>query len=151
MSSRWEIAHNEALRVVVAQNDTISDIDEKAMRSVRLTTLIVGVLIATIELEAVRPHPWLLAASLLLLICSMISAILVYDESDLYLGPEVEHLERITVEKGEPDLFAEQVLDIYAGLILENGESIRWNARLLRFTNSTLIGAILFAVAAWLF
>ena len=61
MSDDWTecregVTYQEARTVIDHQIDTLSDIDDKALRTVRLTIVLVGVLATAIELN-VNPEP----------------------------------------------------------------------------------------------
>lgn len=46
-AARKAIAYSEARRVLDAQRETLGDIDDKALRTVRVTTVVFGVFVAT--------------------------------------------------------------------------------------------------------
>lgn len=46
---RREIAYTEARAVMDAQNDTMTDIDDKAMRTVRVNAILLGLLVTGLQ------------------------------------------------------------------------------------------------------
>lgn len=145
---RLEVTHGEARAVIEAQNETMTDIDDKAMRTVRLTAALIGVLVAAIQFAPAIFHDGFLLAGIVLLIISMIVGIVTYDESNLYLGPRGEYIEALSADAFADDHWDQDLLETFAGMIAENYDDIQWNARLLRWSLRLLISGLVVAVAS---
>lgn len=94
-SQRVETAHREARAVLEAQQETVADIDDKAMRTVRLTVVLLGVLVSAVELADHAFRSRLLSVGLALLVASLVIGVLTYSESTLYLGPNKSYLNQL--------------------------------------------------------
>lgn len=150
--------YHEARAVIESQNETMADIDEKAMRTVRFNVLVVGVLLTAAEVAGAggrpRPasfHPFLLSVAVLTLLLSVVLGVVTYNESDLYVGLDGHYIEVLV--RAEPgDRRADrEVLRTFAGMISENAEEIAWNSKLLTLTQASLVLGVLKAVAAVVF
>ena len=150
---RW--VYLEARSVVDAQNETMSDIDTKAMQTVRFDVLLVGVLLTAAQITGTSTvvgadvfNPALLFVAVLSLLASVVLGIVTYNESDLYVGLDgryVETLARDDIGEGRWD---RHVVRTFAGMIAENGEEIAWNSWLLTLTQSALVVGVLTGVAS---
>lgn len=147
-SRRLEITHSEARAVVEAQNETMADIDDKAMRTVRLTAALISVLIAAIQLAPDLFNDGILLIGIGLLIFSMIVGIFTYDESNLYVGPRGEYIEQLSADEFSQGQWDQDLLMTFAGMIAENYDDIQWNARLLRWNLRLLVAGIIIAVVS---
>lgn len=147
-NDRRETAYEEARAVLDQQNATMMDIDEKAMRTVRLTAVLIGLLIAAVQYNAGLFNSRLLQASLGLLTLSVVAGIATYDESNLYVGPDGDYIEELAGGEAYDTSWDRDLLETTAGMIAENYDDINRNARYLRATNGLLIGGIIAAVAA---
>lgn len=146
--TRHEVAYEEARAVIESQNDTMADIDDKAMRTVRLNTLLIGILLAATEAtEASMFDPFVLKISIGGLVRSTVAGLLTYTESDLYVGPRGEYIERL-VAGDTVSPWSEDLLLTFAGMIAENAEEIVRNSRLLSATQFFLVVGILAAMAS---
>lgn len=148
---RHEITYQEARSVLEAQQTIISDLDDKAMRTVRMTVLLVGIVVSVVELGDItisRTPAYIGGISLLL---SVLSGMITYSESDLYLGVGSEYLLQLKNESFEDDedvSWEDHLLVQYSGWIEENARDIRWNGVLLQVTQILLaIGLVLITVA----
>ena len=139
--TRREIAYEEARQLIDTQHQTVSEIDETAMRTVRLTAVLIGLMIAAIQVDAAAIHRESLGIAGLLLILSVIAGIGTYDESNLYDGPDGAYIEMVadgqSVDDWEYDLVC-----TYAGMATENADLISRNASMLRLTNVLFIAGV---------
>lgn len=149
-SDRLEVTHAEARSVLEAQNDTMGDIDSKAMQTVRFNAVLIGLLLTAGRVAGAGVfHGGWLHVALAVLICSTAAGIATYNESNLYVGPGGTYFELAASER-----FAEQrrwdrnLVEGYAGMIHENEVSIEWNAWLLTVAQGTLALGIGCAVLA---
>lgn len=112
---RREMTYQEARAVVEAQNDTMKDIDEKAMRTVRLTAIIIGLFVTAYQFEDVAFHVEAFFIALSALIGSITCGVATYDESNLYLGPDGEYIEELAHDTKYRDGWEVDVLETFAG------------------------------------
>lgn len=146
-TKRRETAQDEARAVIAAQNDTLSDIDDKALRTVRLNAVLVGLLIAAVEYAPETFHELTLYGAFGALLLSTLAGMLTYDESNLYLGPDGEYLENLSTGDVD-DPWEEDLTEVYAGMVSENYDDLRWNALLLSVTLALLAAAIIVVVVS---
>lgn len=139
--TRREVAYDEARKLIDTQHQTVSEIDEKAMRTVRLTAVLIGLMIAAIQVDAAAIHRESLGIAGLLLILSVIAGIVTYDESNLYDGPDGAYIEMVADEPGVDD-WEYDLICTYAGMATENADLISRNASLLRVTNVLFIAGV---------
>lgn len=146
--TRQEIAYEEARAVLDAQNATMGDIDDKAMRTVRLNAVLLGLLVTGLQFVPDTFHITALRAAFALLVASTVCGIVTYNESNLYVGPGGEYVEHLA--KGEfPDSrWEENVLETMAGMIAQNYDDVQWKSNLLTATQTSLILGIASAVVS---
>lgn len=148
---RRQTAYEEARAVIEAQNATMTDIDDKAMRAVRLIAVIIGLLVAGLQYDATT-QPTIfnvdaLTVAFAFLVLAFIAGIATYDESNLYVGADGEFIE-VLAHHGELDFWDQELCVTLSGMIAENHDEISRNARFLRAMNALLIAGIIFAVAS---
>lgn len=148
-NERMEATYAEARAVLDAQNDTMGDIDSKAMRTVRFNVLLVGVLITAARFAGPSVfNPALLHLSVGCLVLSAILGIVTYNESYLFVGLQGAYIEYLT-DGTPPDVRWDQdLLQTFAGMISENTDELEWNSWLLTVTLGALILGIVFGVLA---
>jgi hypothetical protein len=144
-----EATYAEARAVLDAQNDTMGDIDSKAMRTVRFNVLLVGVLITAARLTGPSVFdPALLHLSVGCLVLSTILGIVTYNESYLFVGPQGMYVEYLA-DGTPPDVRWDQdLLQTFAGMISENTDELEWNSWLLTVILGALLLGIVFGVLA---
>mgnify|MGYP000571305455 CR=1 FL=1 len=145
---RREIAYAEARAVIDSQNTTMSDIDDKAMRTLRLNALLLGLLVTGFQIEPTMFHLALLKAGVGLLVLSTICGVITYNESNLYVGPRGEYIEDLATEEFPDPPWEADLLVTMSGMVAENYDDIRRNAKLLTLTQATLLCGIVGAVLA---
>ena len=145
---RRRIAYEEARAVVNAQNETMSDIDEKAMRSVRLTAVLIGLLIAALQVEPAAFHETVLSVALGSLVLSAVAGIATYDESQLFVGTDGDFIDKLANGTELNHGWDRELAETFAGMLAENYTDIQRNAKYLRATNALLIAGIVLAAAA---
>ena len=144
---RGETAHDESSGLVDRQNGAMADIDEKAMRNVRLTALLLGLVITAFQIE---PHVFerrVLFVSSLLLVGTIVFGVWTYDESELFLGPGGQYIEDICKGQIAPP-WHEHLVSTYAAMATANADELRRNAKILRISNITLVGGVFSAALA---
>lgn len=145
---RREIAYAEARSVIDAQNATMTDIDDKAMRTVRLNAVLLGLLVTGIQFAPEMFDGTVLQASFVLLVGSTVCGVITYNESNLYVGPRGEYIEDLAASDFSNSPWEEDLLQTMAGMIAENYDDIRRNSRLLTATQASLVLGIGSAVVA---
>lgn len=123
---RLEPTYGEARTVLQAQNDTMADIDDKAMQTVRFNTVLIGLLLTAAN--AASPsifHPPLFGAGIVTLVGSIFLGLVTYIESDLFVGPRGAYVVALT--HGETiDSWDVDLLESLAGMVPQNsGELVR--------------------------
>ena len=148
-NDRIETAYRESRAVLDAQQQTISDIDDKATRAVRITVLLLGGLISVWQFAGSVFNMWLALCGGVSLFLSLVFGVATYHESDLILGPTESYVDQLnyrprSFERGwEMDL-----VDSYSGFINDNAEDIEFNGNLLLGQQVFLIeGVFLFGLA----
>lgn len=146
--TRREIAYTEARAVIDAQNTTMTDIDDKAMRTVRLNAVLLGLLVTGLQFAPDMFHTASLQAAFGFLIVSTVCGVVTYNESNLYVGPRGEYIEDLAEDDFPDPPWEEDLLETMAGMIAENYDDIRRNSVLLTATQATLVLGIVGAVTA---
>lgn len=96
---RYQTAYEEGRAVVNAQNETLADIDDKAMRTTRLNAIFIGLLIAAVEYAPNQFHNISLSLAFGALVLSTIFGAVTYNESNLFVGPRGKYIERLAKVK----------------------------------------------------
>jgi hypothetical protein len=148
---RHEVADTEARAVIEAQNVAMADIDDKAMRTVRLNAVLLGLLGTGTRFAPSIFEGWLLAAAFLSLVGSTVCGVVTYNESNIYVGPRGEYVETLATEQFQEPPWAVHLLETMAGMMATNVDVLRRNARWLTATQATLVVGVVAAVAAVVF
>lgn len=122
-SSRLETTYREARAVLEAQNETVADIDDKAMRTVRITAIVIGLLVSAIELAPDAFDRFWIALGGSSLLLSLVVGVLTYGETDLYLGPTQAYIEQLRRGDFETDRWGSEQLDRYSDWLATNSRS----------------------------
>ena len=126
MSDDWTeyregVTYQEARTVIDHQIDTLSDIDDKALRTVRLTVVLVGALATAIELDVVQNlNDTLLIVGGGMLFLSMLIGMMTYGESDLYLGPNKSYINTLADNDFGDETWDEDLLTTMGEWIEDN-------------------------------
>lgn len=96
---RQEIAYTEARAVIEAQNATMTDIDDKAMRTVRLNAVLLGLLVTGLQFAPGLFARTALEVTFAFLIGSTICGVITYNESNLYVGPRGDYVEALAKDE----------------------------------------------------
>jgi len=145
---RFETTYMEARSVIESQNDTMADIDNKAMQTVRLNTVLIGLLLATANATSPRIfQSYSFGVSIVALTVSVFLGLVTYNESDLFVGPSGEYIEEL-VAGGTGRPWHEDLLETFAGMISENGSEIDRSSWLLTATQVLLVLGIVAAIAS---
>lgn len=136
---RREIAYGEARAVIEAQNTTMADIDSKAMRTVRLNAILLGLLFTGMRVAPSLFRTSRLQIAFVLLVASTTCGILTYNESNLYVGPQGKYIEALAGNDFSAASWEADLLTTMAGMIAENFEDLRRSSRWLTLTQALLI------------
>jgi len=147
-SKRQEVLYNEARSVREAQSAAIADIDDKAMRTVRLTVILIGILIAALDFQSRLFHEGVLTIAILFLVASVIIGIVTYSESDEFLGLNGQYLLELEADDFEEPSWGEDLLATYSGIIAANHHDIQRNGTLFTITLLLLVIGICLATGA---
>lgn len=143
-AKRFEIAYEEARAVLEAQQATASDIDQKTMRTARLTAIIVGLVLSVAQLSAVDFDPLSATIAVGILIVSLIIGILNYSASDPIAGPNASYLSRLVGNEFPETTWERHFLTEAGTWISENEEEIARNGDVLLVQRVLLILGIQF-------
>lgn len=134
-----------------AQRESLTDIDDKAMRTVRTTVLLLGIFVSAIEIGELTVTAWLAYLGGIMLVVSLLLGLATYDESDPYLGPSSGYVRQLLDDDFEDNTWNEDLITTFAYWIEENGQTVRRNSRLLRWTQISLFLDILIVVPGIVF
>lgn len=148
-NDRLETTYREARNVIDGQAETMSDIDTKAVYTVRITVLITGIVVAAARIAGPSPfEPTLLTLGVAFLLISIVFGIFTYTESNLFLGPNREYLRDLATDDVEAGSWDEDLVYRLADWIDDNHSDIRWNGRLLFATQVGLALGVVAVVGA---
>lgn len=146
---RLETVHREARAVIEEQRAVVSDIDAKAMYTVRVIVILVGIVVAAARIGGPRIfQPLLLSIGLGTLLVSLALGVATYSESDLFLGPNRTYVRQLVSDDVDADTWEEDVCLRMADWLGENDERLRLNARLLFLTQASMLGGVSLLVGA---
>jgi hypothetical protein len=144
-SKRREIVYRELRGVLDTQQSLMDDIDDKALRTVRITALLLGVVVPAAGLAAVTFQPLLAAVGVLALVLSVVLGVLTYGESDLVVGPSGEYA--VSLATGETDWELDFLVEL-ASWTESNAADIADNGRLLFCTQALFVVGIVALTAS---
>jgi hypothetical protein len=134
--------------VIETQQETASDIDDKALRTGRLVVVLVGLLVSAVRIADISVTTPLLILGVALLLCSLISGTVTYSESDLYQGPGRAYLGQLADAGVDDSDWEREHLETLGDWIAENADEIAFNGRLLVLTQVfLLLGTVLVLLA----
>ncbi|WP_121821837.1 hypothetical protein [Halostella salina] len=143
-SQRLQTTYEEARCVLEAQQQTVADIDDKAMRTVRITIVLIGILISAREIAGADAFS---GVSVRLgggfLFASLCFGVYTYSESSVHVGPTKRYIHQLVEDDFDQDVsWDEDLLRTYAVWIDENGTTTWLNARLLLITQLALLSGV---------
>lgn len=98
-TEREALTYKEARNVIDAQRVTLSDIDNKALRTVRLTAVLLGLFVAAGHIGGPELfNHELSAVGIILLFGSIVCGIATNSESDIFLGPNRPYVKQLTTD-----------------------------------------------------
>jgi len=143
-SKRLEIAYQEVRAVLKAQQATAADIDQKTMRTVRLTAAIVGLILSVAQLGAVDFDPLAATIAVGVLIVSLIVGVLNYSASDPIAGPNPQYLSRLVANDSPETSRETHLLSEAGGWISDNEAEIARSGDVLLVQRVLLVLGIQF-------
>lgn len=146
---RLEATHREARAVMEGQREVIADVDAKAMYTVRVIVVVVGIVVAAARIGGpgifdVR----LLTAGLGTLLLSLGLGVATYSESNPFLGPNRTYIRQLVEADVDTDTWEADVCLRMGDWTAENDGSLRLNARLLFLTQTSLLCGVALLVGA---
>jgi hypothetical protein len=139
------IAYQEARAVLNSQQQRQANLDDKALRTARLTTIIVSALITVIEAFDVGVAQPLGYIGIVLLVLSFGAGLAVYSVSAPILGPNADGLEEL-VATGEG--WEEMFLDQLETAINVNTDHLDQSSSLLLVSDVALFVGVIVTLAA---
>lgn len=150
-NQRLATAFAETRRVLDVQQQTLAESDRKAMRTVRLTAILLGALGPVSRLASVDLQSSLVGLGGGLLVLSIVFDVEAANESDTFLGASNEYVQQLVDYDSDERPWEEDIVLTYGTFIEENGAEIETNSLLFRgqqlcFTLGllTLAGAVIF-------
>ena len=143
-----QVTYEQGNRVLEAQKDDINDIDDKALRTVRITALIIGVAVTGLQAaKTLTVNDTTAAIGLGSLFLSLTFGVLTYSESAEIVGPTADYLNRMRDGRRGTDWEMDLLIQL-PGWISRNQEKVERNARLFTFCQLTLLIGVGFGAAA---
>lgn len=147
-SLRKETAYEESKRVMEGQKSDIDDMDDKALRTVRLTAAILAVGATGVEIISVENINVLLAGfSLSFFVSSAIFGLIVYNESNILVGPKASFLNKMRTGETDDD-WETDLLREMENWISSNQERVELNGALLNICQLFFILGVVIGVPA---
>lgn len=140
-----QVQRKEAKDVLEQQNEKLRDIDDKALRTVRITVLLLGALLSTLKLlgggtSSINTYTvfgsWLL-------VLSVVGGVLTYSVSGPYFGPGSKYIDRVLGRSPSKDDWEATLLRGYADWMEEMKALNDSNARLLLLTQALLVVGVI--------
>lgn len=132
-ATRKGTTYDESRRVLDAQREILSDIDEKALRTVRLTAVLIGVFVATARVTGTSSFdPLWAAVGVAFLFLAIVLGTATYNESDeIALGPSRTYVEQLTMDRIVGRDWDDDYLMMTAYWIDKNYDILKRNSHLL--------------------
>ncbi|GAA0448934.1 hypothetical protein MUK72_15165 (plasmid) [Halococcus dombrowskii] len=139
------VAYQEARAVLNAQQQRQANLDDKALRTARLTTVIVSALITVIEafnVSVVQPMGYI---GIVLLVVSFGVGLAVYSVSAPILGPNADGVEELVeTDEGWEEIFLSQL----EAAISTNTDRLDRSSSLLLISDVSLFVGVILTLAA---
>lgn len=147
---REKTVYEESKQVMEAQKSDIDDIDDKALRTVRITAILLAVGATGVEvigLDAVNTTVGIISIACFLL--SLVFGVIVYNESNELIGPKASYLRKMREEDLEKP-WDEDFLYQLEGWVEENQITVEFNGYLLIVCQSFFVAGVEIGVFALL-
>lgn len=149
-TNRERISYEEGRHVLEAQKSDIDDMDDKALRTVRVTALLLGVGATGVRVIGIPSIDGTIAgSSLASFLLSLLFGVTVYNESNELIGPKADYLGRLR----RNDLSAPWEQDLlvqFEGWIADNQTIVERNGYLLIACQLFFVLGVLFGTAGLL-
>jgi urea transporter len=147
-SQRKQTIYEESKRVMQGQKADIDDMDDKALRTVRLNAAILAIGATGLEISGIGEINFLLAGlSIVFLVSSAIFGVIVYNESNILVGPKSSFLGKMRTQKSD-DGWEKELLEEMETWITDNQTRVELNGALLTICQSFLVLGVLTGVPA---
>lgn len=146
---RLKVTYRGARSVIEEQRVAIADLDGKAMYTVRVIVVLVGLFVAAAQIGGPELfHSWLLTVGLGSLLLSLCLGVVTYSESNLYIGPNRAYIRQLVDDDVDAKTWEEDVCLRMGDWIHGNDRNVRWNGGLLALTQLSLLVGVVFLVGA---
>ncbi|USZ68920.1 hypothetical protein NGM10_04085 [Halorussus salilacus] len=130
-NNRERITYEEGRHVLEAQKSDIDDIDDKALRTVRITALLLGVGATGVRVIGTSGiNKSVAALSLFSFLLSLTFGVIVYNESNEVIGPKASYLGRLRRNEMSAPWEADLLVQ-FEGWISANQTIVEFNGYLL--------------------
>ncbi|WP_153553393.1 hypothetical protein [Halomicrobium sp. LC1Hm] len=147
-SQKKQTIYEESKRVMQGQKADIDDMDDKALRTVRLNAAILAIGATGLEISGIGEVNFLLAGfSIVFLVSSAIFGVIVYNESNILVGPKSSFLGKMRTQKSD-DGWEKELLEEMETWITNNQTRVELNGALLTICQSFLVLGVLTGVPA---
>lgn len=138
-SQREQTTYEESKRVMEGQKADIDDMDDKALRTVRLNAAILAIGATGVEISGIgEVNAFLAGFSIAFLISSAISGVVVYNESNILVGPKASFLRKMRTEEFD-DRWEGELLAEMENWITNNQIRVELNGALLSICQLFLV------------
>lgn len=141
---RHEVTYREARAVLEAQRETLSAVDTKAVRTVRITVVLIGALVSAWRIDSQLFDSVAVAIAGLALVVSVATGLFTYNESDLYLGPNEKYIKQLADGDFDETGWRNDLLYSFGNWIEDNEREIHVCSRLLFASQTSLLCGIAF-------
>jgi urea transporter len=147
-SQRKQTKYEESKRVMQGQKADTDDMDDKALRTVRLNAAILAIGATGLEISGIGEINFLLAGfSIVFLVSSAIFGVIVYNESNILVGPKSSFLGKMRTQTSD-DGWEKELLEEMERWITDNQTRVELNGALLTICQSFLVLGVLTGVPA---
>ncbi|EMA40776.1 hypothetical protein [Halococcus hamelinensis] len=149
-SKRRQIAYQETRAALGAQQAALTQIDNKAIENVRITTILLGVFVSAARLSDFTFEPVTRIIGGFALTASLGAGIFTYNETDPYLGLNQEYIDELIADEfARSDTWEKDLPEFLAGFVDENADDIEFNGASLTVAQASLfIGVVFVALSA---
>lgn len=148
-TTRERVTYEEGRRVLEAQKSDIDDMDDKALRTVRITALLLGVGATGVRVIGVSNVDSVLASlSLSSFFLSLFFGVAVYNESNEVIGPSADYLG--TLRRDELNDWENDLLAQIDGYVRQNRSIVEFNSDLFLMHQSFFVGGVALGTASLL-
>lgn len=147
-SLRTKTAYDESKRVMEGQKSDIDDMDDKAIRTVRLTAAILAIGVTGVETIGIsETNRFLAGFSIVFFVSSAAFGLIVYNESNILVGPKASYLAEMRT-KGSDDGWQSDLLGEMENWISNNQNKVELNGALLSICQVFFMSGVIVGVLA---